>query len=217
MNFKRLTLSIALLLLSVCSYAQTDLESYSQKRLMRQLKYTAANLMNIGMGVTAEGMWNYGAGIKVGWKGGNERQLLNITAGMEYLWHNPVHISKKHHSIAYEQFAPYIGVRVNYTGLKIPVLYAEADISYCLNHSSKYRSGQHTITSPLTRNHHAPVFRIGYEMEDIEFCCYARYDMKPSIRQEYIYDNEPFDYFKLGPAINERWTIGISLFYYIVR
>lgn len=225
MKLKAVISAILLTLASVCAYAQTDAVIWNPDPAKKKAAFTKANLCNFGFGLEVEGFYGYAPGLTITWRGGSERQMFNITAGMELLYQNPFRSNRKHHTLSFGQFVPYAGARFNlYRSIK-GSMYAQGDLSYILNFepvyhtrdtkSSELISKDTPRDSILVRHHPAATFRMGFNNDIIDVGAYARYDMKPSVNQKLIYENPLYDYYAFGPAINERWSVGLYLIIYL--
>lgn len=227
MKLKAVISAILLTLASVCVWAQTDALVWNPNPAKKKAAFTKANLLNFGFGFEAEGFHGYAPGLTAIWRAGSERQLFNFIAGMEVLYQNPLRSNKKFHTLSYGQFVPYGGARFNVYRHTKGSLYAQGDLSYILNFEAIYHtenakkteliSNDTTRDSTLVRNHPAATFKIGFCNDLIDFGAYTRYDMKPSINQKFIYENPIYDYYAMGPAINERWSIGLYLIVYFAH
>ena len=204
-----------MMVLPVSATAQAEVDAWQPDKTKKLINYTTANLMNFGLGVQLEGIRDYGTGLALMWRGGSERQLLNITAGFEFIWHNPVDITPRHHDIRYAQISPNAAVRLNFVRWTKGSIYADGGISYNWNVESKYRSFDKEISDTLTRHHFSINPRIGFQTYNFDIGLYARYDLKPTFLQQKIYEDSSYDYYALGPVINERWSLGISLILYL--
>lgn len=201
--------------ITVSAAAQAEVEEWQPDRIKKLKNYTTANLKNFGIGVQFEGMRDYGAGFTFLWRGGSEKQLINLTAGSELVWHNPIDLTPKYHDIKYWRFSPYAALRINVIRLQNSSIYVDGGMSYDLNAESKYRGFDKEISDTLVRHHFSVISRIGFHTYNYDIGIYARYDLKPTFLQQEIYENRNYDYYALGPVINERWSLGLSLILYL--
>lgn len=224
MSWKSIIFAILLFLATICAHAQTDDLLWNPNPIKKKLQFTLDNSYNFGFGIEAEGFYNYSPGLLLMWRGGSHRQLLNLTAGAELLYQNPVRTNRRYHTISFGQFAPYAGLRINFFRHPSGSLYAEGDVSYNLNFEAKYHTHFSTQSqiikkdtsrdSVLVRNHWGSTFKVGFIAESVDFGLYAKYDFKPSLNQKFIYEEPVYDYYSMGPAINERWCLGLYCIIY---
>lgn len=200
-------------LMPVCAFAQGEIQEWQPDRGKKMMLFTKANLVNIGLGAECEGFYNYGAGARLEWRAGSERQLINAIAGWEIIWHN--HIHKEKPNIIYVQNSPYFAFRINYARMAPGSLYLEGGMSYNINAGEKYRiADRETSDKLLARNHFSTSMRMGYVTDRYDISVFARYDLKPTFNQKYIYETGSFDYYAMKKALNERWSIGLCMLWY---
>lgn len=214
MKFKSLISAVMLTAMPVCAAAQDDAYAWKPDRARKQMYLAKANLANIGLGIECEGLYNHAAGIRLEWRAGSERQLLNFISGWELLWHNPIDSGRP--QVTLLQNSPYASLRLNCIRMSAGSIYAEGGASFNLNYGMTYRAGdRQTSDSLLVRNHFSTHLRMGFVTDNFDVSIFARYDLKPTFNQKHIYDTKAYDYYAMGPAINERWSIGLCMVWYI--
>ncbi len=205
--------------LNVPSYSQSggyrDVPSGQKRAILNKTDFH-----KIGLSLQYEQMRNNSIGWRFLYKAGSDRQLFNFGGAVGFMFYNsltPKTAGRDFVTCLEFPFSAF--ARLNFCRKGEGNMYFELEpaVSVTDRSTSKYRSNLEEISDSLIVRKAYCNFsaRIGYVWRYMDVGLYCRYDIAPALNQKHIYEDRRYDYYAFGPAINERFRIGLSVIFFI--
>ncbi len=204
--------------------AGVELENIGQVKNTKDYKtrrkdLLVRNIVDAGIGLEYEMQHNLAAGVKAECLLGADWQILNLAAGYRLMFYNfgcSRVLQRDYVSWMLNSF--YADARINLNRYGLCRFHLDGEYAYNLRgkSTSRYNVGLDAVSDEnLCRNFGSLAAKAGARIGKWDIAAYFRYDLKPAVDQQYIYENRAYDYYAFVKAVNERWRVGLSVTYYI--